>query len=472
MMGQAKVRNDRLALFEWLLEDIKREYDATGIAVAMIDKDGKCLYEKYMGYRDEEQKLEINQETIFGLASVTKSFTCLAIMQLVQSGRIHLEDPVSTYIPEFTNKNQDTVRLWHLMCHSGGFYPLPRILIDHVAEELGLDEQAVGDLAYNEELAAYGCKLVAERLDRQTREDGLMGRPGEYLSYCNDGYGLLSEVIRRCGDQASYAEYLHKHILTPLGMGRSGCDFVKPTLDSNASLLYKRVNGKIVSSRDYHDNAFVLNGGGAMKSSLQDMMRYVAMYLQYGKAMDGTKIVDGYGVREMIKPRQHYRMGSYYGYGLATKVLEDFFVVEHGGSLPGVSSNIAWSYELGAGVIVLCNTSEVPVSAISDSAMRLLSGRNPLPDRDSHIPCNWDEKTLDAACGTYRSGEGTVLEIGKDETGSPVLLSDEKNRSLIPIGKYSAVIRDRMVDTSLQLHCDDNGSVFAVRYGGRMIPKI
>ena len=130
-----------------------------------------------------------------------------------------MDDPISKYIPEFTNKNQDTVRIWHLMCHSGGFFPLPRIVVEEVAKALHLDETVEGDLAYSDKLAAEGVKLVAERLDEQTMEQGLNGRAGEYLSYCNDGFGLLSDIIRRHGGEASYADYLNKHILEPLGMG-------------------------------------------------------------------------------------------------------------------------------------------------------------------------------------------------------------------------------------------------------------
>ena len=213
------LREDRLSLFEGLVEDIKREYEAAGLAVAMIGADGECLYEKCWGYRDEERGLEVNPNTLFGLASITKSFTCLALTQLARAGAIDLTDPLSLHISEFTNQNQDTVRLWHLMCHSGVFYPLPRILVDPVARELGLNEETDGDLAYHEGLAAYGSKLVAQRLDSQTRESGLIGRPGEYLSYCNDGYGLLSEVVRRRGGEASFAQYLNRYVLRPLGIG-------------------------------------------------------------------------------------------------------------------------------------------------------------------------------------------------------------------------------------------------------------
>ena len=62
-------------------------------------------------------------------------------------------------------------------------------------------------------LAEAGAKAVAEQLDAQTPGHGLIGRPGEYMSYCNDGYGLLSEIVRRVGGEASFADYVKKNIL-------------------------------------------------------------------------------------------------------------------------------------------------------------------------------------------------------------------------------------------------------------------
>lgn len=139
-----RMTKSNVALLEQLIENVKKEYDACGIAVAVIDKKGETKYQKFFGYRDEEKKLPIDENTIFGLASVTKSFTSLAIMQMAEKGIINLYDPISKYIPEFTNKNQDTVRIWHLMCHSGGFFPLPRIVVEDVAKALNLDEEVEG----------------------------------------------------------------------------------------------------------------------------------------------------------------------------------------------------------------------------------------------------------------------------------------------------------------------------------------
>ena len=200
-------------LAEKLVEDIKKDHEASGIAVAIIDKSGKTQYEKFWGVRDLESGKEVNGDTIFGLASVTKSFTALSIMQLEEKGMIDLDAPISQYIPEFTNKNQSKkVTVRHLLSHAGGFFPLPRILVGNVAESLGLDEEKDGDFAYNDAVAQEGVKLVAERLDAQTKENGLNGQPGEYLSYCNDGFGLLSDIIRRYGGEPSYADYLVKHV--------------------------------------------------------------------------------------------------------------------------------------------------------------------------------------------------------------------------------------------------------------------
>ena len=150
-----RMNRANLILAENLVTDIMKEFEACGIAAAIIDGSGNTVYEKYWGVRDKESGKEVNGETIFGLASVTKSFTCLAIMQMAERGLIDINAPISKYIPEFTNKNQKgDVTVRHLMCHAGGFFPLPRIVVEQVAESLGLDEAVVGDLAYNDELAA------------------------------------------------------------------------------------------------------------------------------------------------------------------------------------------------------------------------------------------------------------------------------------------------------------------------------
>ena len=268
---------------------IMEEAKARGIAVGVVDRTGRILYEKYFGYRDEEKKLPINRDTIFGMASVTKSFTALSIMQMQKDGILSVDDAVSAYIPEFTNKNQkEPVRLSHLMSHSGGYFPLPRIVVDKTAQEMGIKDSLEEELVDREDFAEEGIRRVAGRLDSQTH---FTGRPGQRMSYCNDGFGLLSDIVRRHSGYGSFSAYLKERIFKPLGMERSNISFLRNSLDENAATLYTLEDGTWRADHDYENDAFVLHGGGALKSTLGDMLKYVSMYLNEGKSQDGTQVI-------------------------------------------------------------------------------------------------------------------------------------------------------------------------------------
>lgn len=453
---------------EALVAQVMEDFSARGVAVGIVNAKGEIQYEQYFGYRDEENKLPINRDTIFGMASVTKSFTALSIMQMQMDGILSVDDPVSKYIPEFTNKNQDQpVKLWHLMCHSGGYFPLPRIVVDKTAQAMGIEDTLEEELIYRKDFADEGIRLVAERLDNQTR---FTGRPGQRMSYCNDGFGLLSDIVRRHSDCDSFAEYLDKHVLKPIGMDRSNTSFIRNTLDENAAVLYSFENGEWRADRDYQNDAFVLHGGGAMKSTLGDMMKYAVMYLNEGAAENGNRIVDRYSVQEMEKPRQFMKPGVYYGYGLETKQVGDRAVYEHGGSLPGVSSNFSFCPQEEVGIVVLCNTMDVSVAAIADGALRAYCGLDVSEERQEHGKREWSEEERKELAGTYVSGEGDAFEL-KDENGSLTMLVNGKAVELQAVYPYQGMVRKKYSDIYLTAIRDEKGHVFAGRYGSRIFPK-
>lgn len=469
-----RINDTNKYLFEELIKQIQRQYNAAGIAVAVIDDEGNTAYENYFGYRDVANQIPLNEDTIFGMASVTKSFVALSVMQLCEKGLMDLDDPVSKYIPEFTNKNQKTVRVRHFLNHSAGFYPTKRTQIKETAAEYGFKEEECGDLAFVTELADIGVKLVAEQLDEQTLECGLSGAPGAYMSYCNDGFGLLGEMARRVSGEKSFSDYVKKNILNPLGMDRSGCEYLRPRLEENSSILYSVSNGELTGTRDFYNSGFVLSGAGAMRSTLADMKKVVGMYLNHGKTADGKRLLSWEGIQTMCRPAIEYRPESWYCMGLATKKLDDLTVVEHGGSQLGVSSNMSWSYDAGAGVIVLCNTSDVPVSAIADAAMRMYHGRNPIDMREVYEDNPWTEKTVKAAVGSYATNEGqvenSVVEICMED-GKVCLRADGKLQPFIMVNETVGLVRGFVKDGYVKLFKDGDGDVFAIGYGGRMLPK-
>ncbi len=333
--------------FETLVGQIMEHYDAAGMAVAVID-DKETLYQQFFGYRDVEEQVELNENTIMGMASISKSFTALAIMQLAEKSVIDLDAPLTRYLPEFRNAHQpQQVKVYHLLSHAGGFLPQRRMLVEEVARELDIWQEGKVELGPHAGLAQRGTELVCQRLDAQTRHTG---KPGEYMSYSNDSYGLLSEIIRRYGGEDSFADYVEKHIFRPLEMHRSTALFIQPAQDPNCTKLYYHKEGKRQWCRDFYDNAFVLMGGGAVKSTLADMKQYLRMYLRGGVGPRGNRVLSEYGIREMGKPRQQYRFQEQYGYGLSVQQLDEITVIGHGGSMTGISTSslgrLSWAWAL------------------------------------------------------------------------------------------------------------------------------
>ena len=444
------------------------EHGSIGLAVTIVSGDGETLYEKCFGLRDKAKELPVNSSTIFGLASVTKSFTALAIMQLVEKGVIDVNKPVSDYLPCF--KAPD-VTVAHLMSHSGGYFPQPRILIGKVAEDMGLSQDTDGDFAYHEGLAEHGAKLVAEHLSTQAQ---VIGRPGEYFSYCNYGYALLSAIVKEHGGEKTYADYLNKYILEPLGMPRSGCDFLFPRRDSNVTRLYRHNKpGDVTDTDDYCDKAFVLLGNGAMKSTLTDMKKYIQMYLNYGKTSCGGRIASSYSIKEMSKPRMiGAGLNSYYGYGLKMKAMDDLRIIEHSGGLTGVSSNMSFSYEANCGVMVLCNTSDGGAGIIADAAMKMIRNKKYAAGGDTtYLPMSWSSEKMDRVCGKYVSGEGGVTTIFREDDGLFVKQGTEKI-SLSPISPYMLSAKVKSTNQLIKVYYDDDGVVWGIGAGSRIVPKV
>jgi CubicO group peptidase (beta-lactamase class C family) len=456
--------------FSGLVAQVMEAGHAAGLAALIVDRGGNIRYEHYFGFRDQDKKLPIDRNTVFGLASITKSFTTLAVMQLAEQGKIRLDDPVSSYIPSFTNRNRaEIVEIRHLLSHSGGYFPLPRILIDDVARRIGVSEEKDGDFAYLESLALAGVREVAERLDSQTN---LTGYPGELLSYCNDGYALLSDIVRTQGDCASFAEYLEKHILAPLGMDRSGCSFIVPARDINASILYSyEKDGTLRADRDYHNDAFVLNGGGAMKSTPADMAKYICMYLNRGTGLSGNQIVSPSSIYEMCRPRQYMSPHVDYGYGIERMTSGLFYMYGHGGSLPGVSSEFLWSDDLDAGVIILCNTMDVSTGFLAKAALRLYCGGKAEEDRPVYPPYVWDKQFLEKISGTYASGEGDTFELYRNGT-LPGMRLNGKEIDAVPVSPYRALVRKPFADVYLEIMTDKQRGVWGARYGSRIFPLV
>src|SRR5690606_11487835 len=149
----------------------------------------RVIYAKGFGVRDLETRDLVTPETIFGCASVSKSFTAMAIMQLAGQGMLSVDDPVIRHLPEFRlagMEDMSAVTIRHLLSHTTGLPPMKR-------------REEIIDL---EEHLEYIASADYE----------LLGPPGEYFSYCNDTILLNGLIIQRKSGQL-YRRFMTQHIL-------------------------------------------------------------------------------------------------------------------------------------------------------------------------------------------------------------------------------------------------------------------
>ena len=148
------------------------DFQARGTIAVAIDRAGNVLYEGNWGYADVEQKRKLNDDTIMGIASMSKSFVAIGIMQLVERGILELGTTVATYIPELVGAQQEQITVGQLLYHSGGFPMLHRTTVYEVLEDLGRVQSGVSnypkDVSTDDEVATAGFAKIVGLLNGVT----------------------------------------------------------------------------------------------------------------------------------------------------------------------------------------------------------------------------------------------------------------------------------------------------------------
>jgi len=203
------------------VEEVMERDHIAGAAIS-VSQNGKILFQQGFGYRHLAKQQPVTPDTIFGIASVSKSFTAVAIMQLVDAGLLSVDDPVVKYLPEFQLhgvEDINSVKIKHLLSHTTGMPPMRR----------------------RQDITTFEEHL--EFLAQQEYE--LLGQPGEYLSYCNDTFLLLGAIIERLTGRI-YRKYMTSNILDALEMYRSTYSIEELTRfkDVTVPYIYNKQTGE------------------------------------------------------------------------------------------------------------------------------------------------------------------------------------------------------------------------------------
>lgn len=176
-----------------IFESLNEDGELSG-AFIVVDS-GEVIFEKYIGFEDAAKQNRITPESRFELASVSKPFTAMAIMQLVEKGKLSLEDDIQMYFPKLKFAH---VRIQNLLQHTSG-----------IPEFLGFDAQWINQNKINN-----NADILALL---ETKIDSTLFPPGDAFAYSNTNYLLLASIVEKVSGQ-SFADYLQEHIFKPAGM--------------------------------------------------------------------------------------------------------------------------------------------------------------------------------------------------------------------------------------------------------------
>lgn len=225
----------------------------------LVARDGEPIYRAAFGLANREWQVENTPDTRFRIASMTKSFTAVLVMQLVQEGLIDLEAPFKTYLPSYPSENGDRITVRQLLTHRSG--------IPHYAELPGWrDGRFRPDITPEDFIAVFAARP-------------LNFEPGSERRYSNSNFYLLGLIIEKLRGMP-YGQALEKHILTPAGMTESG-DFSGGEVIANLAADYMR-NGEEIScapkSAPYCASGYVnmdlFRATGSLHSNVDDLLKW------------------------------------------------------------------------------------------------------------------------------------------------------------------------------------------------------
>jgi CubicO group peptidase (beta-lactamase class C family) len=384
-----------------LMRAYAEQAHAPGAAWGVI-VDGRLAHTGVAGYRDVAAKAPVDADTVFRIASMTKSFTAMSILKLRDEGKLALDAEAERYVPELKNLKYPTsdapkITVRHLLSHSEGF-----------PEDNPWGDRQLAD--------------TDEQLSAMLREGiPFSNAPGVAYEYSNLGFAILGRIVSNVSGER-YADYVARTILGPLGMTSTTLE-PKQVRPNRLALGYRWEDERWKEEPQLSNGSFGSMGG--MLTSLTDLSRYVGVFLSAWPPRDGaeTAPVRRASLREM---QQIWRFASAavtrsaagapqlnaggYAYGLRVSQSCRFRqIVSHTGGLPGFGSIMLWLPDYGAGIVAFGNVTYTNWTRVTNDAMEALVDRAGLEPRQptpspaltdaraavSHLVERWDDALAD-----------------------------------------------------------------------------
>ena len=275
-------------------------------AAVIVVKDGKVVFRKGYGMANLELGVPVEPDMVFRLGSITKQFTAVAILMLVEQGKLSLDDDLTKFLPDYPTKGQK-ITITNLLTHTSGIKPYTSL-----PEWLAMWRK---DVPLNDLIALF-------------KDKPMDFAPGERYTYNNSAYVLLGAIIEKASGQ-SYADFVEKNIFAPLGMTHS-------FYDDTARVFPRRVSG-YSKPKDTWLNAAYLSmsqpyAAGSLASSVDDMALWdAALYTDKLVKQETLK-------RAWTSAKLNSGRLTGYGFGWSLNSYEGHPTIEHGGGINGFST--------------------------------------------------------------------------------------------------------------------------------------
>jgi CubicO group peptidase (beta-lactamase class C family) len=426
--------------------------DSPGCALAVIEN-GKTLHKRGYGIADLEHAVPITSQSVFGLASISKQFTAMAVLMLVEQGKLSLDDDVRKYLPELPDYGMP-ITIEHLLHHTSG----------------------LREPHYLSELAGWRWDDVftnADALNLLVHQKELNFPPGTEHSYTNTGYILLGIIVQRVSSHTLRA-FTEEHIFRPLAMTNTKFKDDHTMLVKNRALGYHPdKGGGFRLSMPHYETV----GSSNLYSTLDDLILWDQNF--YARKVGGGKVID-----QMLKPgtlrdgKEIVYDGAAYGAGLRIGKYKGLKIVWHAGADGGYRTQFLRFPDQHFSIILLCNLSNMDMMALTRQVADLYLrkdfktnqgiGPKSLPGSDKPPPVNpppiveIPERELAGLAGSYYCSTDNGIRTITLKNGKlhyrPLPSESPREIELAPLGKDRFRMRGALGRVELVFRSPPSGS--------------
>lgn len=420
----AALRQTGKILDAWL--PLKIQYDRLpGLSVGIVYK-GRLVYARSFGVADLATKTPATPTTCYRIASISKMFTAVAVMQLVERGALRLDDEVHAHLPWFQTKksNEDTshVTIRQLLSHTAG------VMRD-------------GTTPYWEHGSFPTAKVLRASIGNRTRVFENLTR----FKYSNFGFAILGQVIEKVSG-LPYEQYMMKHIIQPLGMTHTSADLTTENAAWLANGYSRSMPGIPNRTLINHVPTLAFAPAAGFLSNVVDLAKFISLFslcapLRSTQKTHQKQIINRESKKEML--REHLRVigngmdiedDCSYGLGISMYSVQHKKLIGHGGGFPGFITQVRVDMEKEIGVITLSNANTDSACYINTGIFETLFRL--IDEKDKYF----GGKTLQRQQlyeGAYRSRWWDQVVVG---TGARLIAFDPETCSPL---KYGTLLRPK-----------------------------